>query len=97
MSQDERDGEAALAKQHDEMRSQGLSLGELGAKRAKGLEPGDMNELAEEKVANASRHVGRVRTTLLVFEMPRRDCNAILWLANMTRASIDRKVVLRRK
>lgn len=60
MSQEEREEEAALAKQYEEMRTQGVSLEEIGAARVKGLGPGEqpgMNEKAEEKAANMSRHV----------------------------------------
>jgi hypothetical protein len=64
MSQDERDEEAASVRQYEEMRSQGLSLKEIGARRAKGLGEGeqpDMNELAELKAADTAKHVERVR------------------------------------
>jgi SHS family lactate transporter-like MFS transporter len=64
MSQDERDEEAALARQYEDMRSQGLSLEEIGARRAKGLGPGgeaDVHELAELKAADTAKHVERVR------------------------------------
>ena len=63
MTQEERDEEAALAKEYEEMRSQGVSLQEIGAGRAKGLGPGEqpgMNEKAEEKAAQMARHVERV-------------------------------------
>lgn len=63
MSQEEREEEAALAKQYEEMRKQGVSLQEIGAGRAKGLGPGEqpgMNEKAEEKAAEISRHIEKV-------------------------------------
>ena len=68
MSQDEREEEAALARQYEEMRSQGLSLDEIGARRAKGLELGeqpDTNELAEMKAADTAKHVERVRDNVV--------------------------------
>jgi SHS family lactate transporter-like MFS transporter len=68
MSQDEREEEAAMVRQYEEMRSQGLSLDEIGARRAKGLEEGkqpDMNELAEMKAAGTAKHVERVRGNLV--------------------------------
>jgi SHS family lactate transporter-like MFS transporter len=64
MSQDEREEEAALARQYEEMRSQGLSLDEIGARRAKGLElreQPDTNEMAEMKAADTAKHVERAR------------------------------------
>lgn len=63
-SQDEREEEAALARQYEEMRSQGLSLDEIGARRAKGLElreQPDTNEMAEMKAADTAKHVERAR------------------------------------
>jgi hypothetical protein len=64
MSQDGREEEAALAKQYEDMRSQGLSLEEIGARRAEGFGPGgepEVNELAELKEADTAKHVERVR------------------------------------
>lgn len=63
MTQEEREEEAALAKQYEELRTQGVSLQEIGAGRAKALGPGEqpgMNEKAEEKAAEISRHVEKV-------------------------------------
>lgn len=63
MSQEERDEEAALAKEYEEMRKSGVSLQEIGAGRAKALGPGEqpgMNEKAEEKAAEMARHVEKV-------------------------------------
>jgi SHS family lactate transporter-like MFS transporter len=60
MAQEEREEEAALAKQYEDLRTQGVSLQEIGAGRAKALGPGEqpsMNEKAEEKAAEISRHV----------------------------------------
>ena len=68
MSQDEREEEAALARQYEEMRSQGLSLDEIGARRAKESELGeqlDTNELAEMKAADTAKHVERVRDNVV--------------------------------
>jgi SHS family lactate transporter-like MFS transporter len=70
MSQDEREEEAALARHYEEMRSQGLSLEEIGAKgakRAKGLEgeQPDLNELAQLKAADTAKHVERVRDNVV--------------------------------
>lgn len=60
MSQEERNEEAALSEQYEQMRAQGVSLAEIGVGRAKGVglgeEPG-MNETVEEKAA--LRHVER--------------------------------------
>lgn len=63
MSQDEREEEAELARQYEGMRSQGLSLEEIGARRAKGLGPGEeagVDELEKEKAANESVRIERV-------------------------------------
>ena len=68
MSQDEREEEVALARQYEEMRSQGLSLDEIGARRAKGFGKGeepDTNEMAEMKVADTAKHVERVRDNVV--------------------------------
>ena len=71
MSLDEREEEAALARQYEEMRSQGLSLDEIGARRArraKGLELGrqpDTNEMAEMKAADTAKHVERARDNVV--------------------------------
>ena len=53
-----------MARQYEEMRSQGLSLDEIGARRAKGLElreQPDTNEMAEMKAADTAKHVERAR------------------------------------
>lgn len=63
MTQEEREEEAALAKQYEEMRTQGVSLQEIGAGRAKALGPGEQpgtDEKAGEKAAQMSRHVEKV-------------------------------------
>lgn len=63
MSQEEREEEAALAREYEDMRRQGISLQEIGAGRAKGLGPGEqpgMNEKAEEKAAEQSKHIEKV-------------------------------------
>lgn len=68
MSQDKREEEAALAKQYEVMRSQGLSLDEIGARRANGFGPGeqlDTNELAKMKAADTAEHVERVRDNVV--------------------------------
>ena len=63
MSQNEREEEAALARQYEGMRSRGCSLKEIGARRAKGFRPGEepgVNEMEEEKAANESTQIERV-------------------------------------
>jgi SHS family lactate transporter-like MFS transporter len=63
MTQEEREEEAALAKQYEELRTQGMSLQEIGAGRAKALGPGEQpgaNEKAEQKAAEISSHVEKV-------------------------------------
>jgi SHS family lactate transporter-like MFS transporter len=63
MSQQEREEEALLAKQYEDLRKEGVSLQKIGAGRAKALGPGEqpgMNEKAEEKAAYVSNHIERV-------------------------------------
>ncbi|KAF2721235.1 carboxylic acid transporter [Polychaeton citri CBS 116435] len=51
MTQDERNEENALAAEYEQMRGRGVSLAEIGASRAKGIDvaKGRMNESVEEK------------------------------------------------
>jgi SHS family lactate transporter-like MFS transporter len=63
MTQEEREEEATLARQYEDLRTQGVSLQEIGAGRAKdpisGEQPG-MNEKTEGKAAHISRHIEAV-------------------------------------
>ena len=63
MTQEEREEEAVLARQYEDLRKEGVSLQEIGAGRAKALGPGEqpgMNEKAEEKAAYVSNHIEKV-------------------------------------
>lgn len=58
MSQEERNEENALAQEYERMRAEGVSLKEIGAGRAKGMEIGSAaapSQKADEK--DAIRHV----------------------------------------
>lgn len=49
MTQEEREEEAALAREYEEMRANGVSLKEIGAGRAKGVEDTSHQEWQEKR------------------------------------------------